>query len=295
MEWVFRQKANRAVSTSLTIRTVLQDARLPRIETRMLLAHALGHPRPAHAHAWLVAHDTDALSDAAANCFNELIERRLAGEPIAYLIGHREFYGRDFRCSAAALIPRPETELLIDLALKRLPSDFSGRILDVGTGTGCIAVTLALERPQAQVTALDVSANALPLARNNAAALGATNVRCVESNWFAALNAGDQFDLIVSNPPYIVPGDAHLSQGDLRFEPALALADAVDGLESYRQLIVGAQEHLCAGGLLIVEHGYDQGDTVPGLLRAAGFVEVTLHHDIAGLPRTTIASRASAA
>ncbi|WP_337786221.1 peptide chain release factor N(5)-glutamine methyltransferase [Casimicrobium huifangae] len=272
-----------------TIRDALPDNRLPRLETRMLLAHALGHARPANAHAWLVARDTETLPADATMHFNALIERRIAGEPIAYLIGHREFYGRDFACSPAALIPRPETELLIDLALAELPADFSGHILDVGTGTGCIAITLALERPQAHVTALDVSPDALALARANAAALGAGNVRCVESNWFAELDASAQFDLIVSNPPYIVPGDAHLTQGDLRFEPTVALADAVDGLESYRQLAIGAHRHLAPGGWLMVEHGYDQGESVPSLLRTAAFADVALHCDLAKLPRVTTA------
>lgn len=274
-----------------TIRDALNDSRLPRLETRMLLAHALGHARPAHAHAWLVARDTETLPADATARFNALIERRIAGEPIAYLIGHREFYGRDFACSPAALIPRPETELLIDLTLAELPADFSGHILDVGTGTGCIATTLALERPHAQVTALDVSPDALALARANAAALEANNLRCIESNWFAALNASAQFDLIVSNPPYIVPGDAHLTQGDLRFEPAVALADAVDGLHSYRQLAHGALHHLRPGGWLVAEHGYDQGDSVPALFRAAGLVNVSQHADLAGLPRVCCAQR----
>ena len=273
----------------LTVRQALDEARLSRLETRLLLAHALGHARPAHAHAWLLAHDADALTDAVARDFGALVERRLAGEPIAYLIGHREFYGRDYRCTPAALIPRPETELLVDRALAHLPTDFSGHILDVGTGTGCIAITLALERPHAHVTALDVSADALALARTNAAALGATNVHCLESHWFAALDARERFDLIVSNPPYIVPGDAHLTQGDLRFEPAVALTDAVDGLESYRQLAAGAHRHLAPGGRLIVEHGYDQGESVPTLLRAAAFTDVAMHRDLAALPRVTTA------
>lgn len=272
-----------------TIRDALNDSRLPRLETRMLLAHVLGHARPAHAHAWLLARDTEALPADATGRFNALIERRIAGEPIAYLIGHREFYGRDFACSPAALIPRPETELLIDLALAELPADFSGHILDVGTGTGCIAITLALELLHAQVTALDVSPGALALTRANASALGVGNVRCIESNWFAALDTSEQFDLIVSNPPYIVPGDAYLTQGDLRFEPAVALADAVDGLESYRQLATGAHRHLAPGGWLMVEHGYDQGESVPSLLRAAAFADVALHRDLAELPRVTTA------
>ena len=179
----------------------------------MLLAHALGHPRRRMPTRGSSRMSTDTL-DAAANCFNELIERRLAGEPSPYLIGHRaSSTGETFAARPAALIPRPETELLIDLALERLPSDFSGRILDVSTGTGCIAVTLALERPRTQITALDVSDQRASLAYNNAAALGATNDALRRKQLVRRPNAGDQFDLIVNQPPYIVPGDAHLSQG----------------------------------------------------------------------------------
>lgn len=275
----------------LTISDALRDARLPRLETRMLLAYALGHPRPAHAHAWLVARDTELLAPDANQRFDALVERRLAGEPVAYLIGTREFYGRDFRCSPAALIPRPETELLVDLTLERMPCDFDGHILDVGTGTGCIALTLALERPRTRVIALDVSASALALARQNAAALGAGNVSFIESRWFSAVDSDARFDIIVSNPPYVAPGDAHLSQGDLRFEPPVALADAVDGLQSYRELVRGAQRHLRPGGWLVVEHGYDQGETVPALFMSASLGEVQMQCDLAGQPRVTRARR----
>lgn len=274
---------------SMIIRDALRDLRLPRIEARMLLEHTLGLKDSPSAHAWLIAHDTDALPGDAAARFESLVVRRMAGEPVAYLVGEREFYGRAFRTTPAALIPRPETELLIDTALTALADDFAGRIIDVGTGSGCIAITLALERPRAQVIALDVSADALALACENAAVLGAATLRCLESNWFSVLDADDQFDLIVSNPPYIAPGDAHLSRGDLRFEPAIALADAVDGLESYRQLAQGAKQHLKPGGLLIVEHGFDQGESVPALFRAAGFADVELFPDLAGLPRVTCA------
>lgn len=273
----------------MIIRDALRDLRVPRIEARLLVEHALGLKDSATAHAWLIAHDTDALSDEIAARYESLVLRRMAGEPIAYLVGRREFYGRPFRTTPAALIPRPETELLIDIALSALPAEFSGAIVDVGTGTGCIAITLALERQQARVAALDVSADALALARENAKLLGASNVQFLESNWFSQVPAGASFDVIASNPPYIAPGDAHLSRGDLRFEPAIALADAVDGLESYRQLAQGAKRHLKPGGLLIVEHGFDQGESVPALFRDAGFVNVELFPDLAELPRVTCA------
>ena len=267
----------------MNIRTALADRRLPRIELRMLLGHIVQRE-----YAWLIAHDLDALDDSVAAQFESLVGHRIAGEPIAYLLGEREFYGRAFRCSPAALIPRPETELLVDTTLTRIAAGESADILDIGTGTGCIAVTLALERSRAAVTAIDFSPDALALASENAQRLGATNIDFIESNWFAALADDAQFDLIVSNPPYIVPGDAHLTQGDLRFEPAVALADAVDGLESYRQLLRGAVKHLHRGGWLVVEHGFDQGDSVPALFRAAGFAQVDMLRDLADLPRVTI-------
>ncbi len=271
----------------------LSAMNLPRNEARLLLAQVLRRD-----HAWLVAHDDYMLTSDELAQINALATRRAAGEPIAYILGERDFYGRTFRCSPAALIPRPETEWVIERALLRLPAGASQRaldqaslhILDVGTGTGCIAITLALERPTAIVTAIDISPDALALAQDNAQRLQA-NVTFIQSNWFAALPSDAQFDLILSNPPYIVPGDAHLTRGDLRFEPAVALADAVDGLESYRQLALGALRHLKPGGTLIVEHGYDQGESVPALLGAAGFAEVTMHRDLAGHPRITEARK----
>lgn len=280
----------------------LAASSLPRNEARVLLAHLLQRD-----HAWLVANDDYLLASDELAQLNALAARRTAGEPIAYLLGEREFYGRVFRCSPAALIPRPETELLIDQALALLPvrpelvegpdgnhrpafDQAPLRVLDVGTGTGCIAITIALERPTTIVTAIDISPDALALARDNAQRLNA-NVTFIQSNWLAALQPNAQFDLILSNPPYIVPGNAHLTQGDLRFEPAVALADAVDGLESYRQLALGALRHLKPVGALIVEHGYDQGESVPALLSAAGFADVAMHRDLAGHPRITEARR----
>lgn len=258
---------------------------LPRNETRILLAHVLHRE-----HAWLVAHDDYEFTLGEFAQINALTARRAAGEPIAYLVGERDFYGRTFRCTPAALIPRPETELLIDRALLHLPASAPLHILDVGTGTGCIAITIALERPNAMVAASDISPDALALAQDNARQLNA-NVTFMQSNWLSAIPLVMRFDVILSNPPYIVPGDPHLSQGDLRFEPAIALADAVDGLESYRQLARGAWHHLQAGGMLIVEHGYDQGESVPALLSAAGFADVAMHRDLAGHPRITEAHR----
>ena len=253
----------------------------PRSEIRMLLSHVL-----ARDHAWLIAHDDYEFTVDELEQINALTARRVAGEPVAYLLEERDFYARTFRCSPAALIPRPETELLIERALSHLPADSAFHILDVGTGTGCIAITVALERPNAIVTAIDISPDALALAQDNAQRLGA-NVAFVQSNWLAALPPNARFDLILSNPPYIAPGDAHLTQDDLCFEPAIALADAVDGLESYRQLALGALRHLKPGGTLILEHGYDQGESVLALLAAAGFTGVEMHRDLAGHPRIT--------
>ena len=281
----------------MTIRDFLRSlstTSLPRNEARLLIAHVLHRDQ-----AWLIAHDDHQLTVGELEHISALKARRSAGEPVAYLLGEREFYGRAFRCSPAALIPRPETELLIEYALSLIAvasaavgesADAPMQVLDVGTGTGCIAITLALERSNLIVTAVDISSDALALAKENAQRLQ-TNVTFIHSNWFAALPLNAQFDLILSNPPYIVPGDAHLTQGDLRFEPAVALADALDGLESYRQLALGAQRHLKPGGMLIVEHGYDQGESVPALLSTAGFEDIATHHDLAGHPRVTAARK----
>ncbi len=274
---------------------------LPRAELRLLLSHVLARDT-----AWLAAHDDYALTTVEENQLRVVAARRSAGEPIAYILGHREFYGRKFKCTPAALIPRPETELLVDLIREttseharfepgssrvngriRASSDTGWRVLDVGTGTGCVAITLALEFPLAKVKACDLSRDALALARENARALDAANVEFVESDWFSAIDGNEKFDLIVSNPPYIAPNDPHLFQGDLRFEPWLALRDRVDGLESYRELVKGAKKHLRDGGMLVVEHGYDQGESVPALFREAGFVDVEMIRDLAGQPRVT--------
>ncbi|MBI5937504.1 MAG: peptide chain release factor N(5)-glutamine methyltransferase [Betaproteobacteria bacterium] len=254
------------------------DRHEARIETAALAGHGFGVNR-----AWLIAHDRDELSPERLATLQALIERRRQGEPVAYIVGQREFYGREFKVGPGVLIPRPETEHLVEAALKRAPQN--ARVLDIGTGSGCIAITLKLERPDLAVTAVDLSAPALDIARANAAALDA-EVAFIASNLFAALD-DRQFDMIVSNPPYIPAADAHLTQGDLRFEPQNALASGPDGLDAIRLIVAQAKCHLAPGGWLLFEHGYDQGETVQGLLKTAGYAEVFLEQDLAGQPRVS--------
>jgi release factor-specific protein-(glutamine-N5) methyltransferase len=215
----------------------------------------------------------------------ELLDRRAAGEPVAYLLGEREFYGRRFGVSPAVLIPRPETELIVDLVKARRPGA-APAVLDLGTGSGALAVTLALEIPAARVTAVDLSPAALAVARGNAAALGA-QVSFVESDWFAAVGAA-RFDFIVSNPPYIVDDDPHLAEGDVRFEPRSALASGRSGLDDLTRIAAAAPAFLAPGGWLLMEHGYDQAAAVRALLAAAGFVAVESARDLAGIERVTL-------
>lgn len=253
-------------------------ARLPAVEARLLLAHTLERSV-----AWLIAHDDEVLAEEPLRRFASLVARRAAGEPVAYLIGRREFFGRDFAVSPAVLIPRPETELLVDIALAQL--SMGDRILDLGTGSGCIAITLALESPQARVSAVDASPAALELARGNAGRLGA-RVRFLHSDWFAAV-AGERFELIVANPPYIAITDAHLASGDLRHEPVAALAGGTDGLDAIRHIASTALHHLVPGGQLWLEHGYDQAVAVRALLAAAGLADIEQHPDLAGIIRVS--------
>jgi release factor glutamine methyltransferase len=248
------------------------------LENRILLCHALHLTR-----VGLITQSERALTETEAAALSALVERRRRGEPIAYIVGKREFFGLEFQVSDAVLIPRPDTELLVELALERLPA--RGRVLDMGTGSGAIAVALAHARPDAQVTALDVSEAALAVARANAAANGA-RVRFLHSDWFAAVGA-EQFDMIVSNPPYIRAGDEHLSRGDLRFEPVGALTDHADGLSALRTIVQGAPARLVAGGWLLMEHGYDQAAHVRALLAEAGYVDVASWCDLAGIERVS--------
>ena len=251
-----------------------------RLDARVLAAHVLGVDA-----AWLIAHDTDPLSGSHVAAFDALLAQRLEGVPIAYLVGTREFYGRPFLVSPDVLIPRPDTELLVERALACIPPDQAVAVLDLGTGSGCIAITLALERPLARVTAVDRSPAALAMAQRNAGILDG-RVEFLTSNWFAAL--GDRrFDLIVSNPPYIAAGDPHLARGDVRFEPLAALAAGRDGLDDLRRLTRAACAHLRPGGVLLLEHGYDQSDAVQALLRESGIRHPQSWADLSGILRVS--------
>lgn len=256
------------------------DKRVARLEARVLASHGWDVEN-----AWLITHDTDALSNSQIAAFQSLLSRRLEGQPIAYLIGKREFYGRPFHVSSDVLIPRPDTELLVELALAWLPPDQSLDVLDLGTGSGCIAVTLALERPHARVTAVDRSVDALSIALRNAETLNA-DVEFLASNWFSALGKR-RFDLVVSNPPYIAATNPHLMQGDLRFEPLAALAAGTDGLDDLRHLIQTAAMQIKPGGALLLEHGYDQADAVQALLRVNRISQPQTWADLAGNPRVS--------
>jgi release factor glutamine methyltransferase len=257
------------------------DKRGARLEARVLAAFAWDVSP-----AWLIAHDTDPVSVAHLAQFQSLLTRRLEGVPIAYLVGTREFYGRPFQVSPAVLIPRPDTELLVEAALRHLPEHSPCRILDLGTGSGAVAVTLALQRPMADVVAVDTSAKALEIAQANARRLGAENVHCVNGNWYAELGV-NKFDLIVSNPPYIAAADPHLDAGDLRFEPPQALASGDDGLRDLRIIVAGAPTHLAEHGWIFLEHGYDQAAAVIELLRQYGFEQICTLRDLAGLDRVS--------
>jgi release factor glutamine methyltransferase len=269
------------------LRQLLADAAtaLPGVEGRheaeLLLLHVLGKPR-----SWLFAHATDPVEAGEAAAFHALLARRVAGEPVAYLLGHRGFWTLDLAVSPATLIPRPETELLVELALARLPVDTALAVADLGTGSGAIALALASERPQADVTATDLSAAALDVARGNAARNGLARVRFVQGAWFAPLQ-GMRFDLIASNPPYIASNDPHLQQGDLRHEPATALASGIDGLDDIRLIVADAGAHLLPGGWLLIEHGWDQGAAIRALFEHAGFEQVHTERDLEQRDRVT--------
>lgn len=256
------------------------ENREARLEARVLAAFAWDVTP-----AWLIAHDTDPLSNMQFTAFTSLLTRRLAGEPIAYLTGTREFYGRSFEVSPDVLIPRPDTERLVELALARIPPDQAVTVLDLGTGSGCIAITLALERPHARVTAVDRSSAALAVAQRNAD-IHHAGVEFLTSDWFAALG-GRRFDLIVSNPPYIAAADPHLRRGDVRFEPLTALAAGQDGLDDLRRLTAAACAHLMPGGTLLLEHGYNQADAVQTLLRMNGIRHPQSWADLSGILRVS--------
>jgi release factor glutamine methyltransferase len=263
-----------------TVASVLSASGLPALEARVLLCHALGVKR-----AWLAAHDRDALADDAIGKAHSLFARRRTGEPVAYITGEREFYGRRFAVSPVVLIPRPETELLVETALEHLSHGCSA--LDLGTGSGAVAITLVLERPGVHVAACDISEEALTIARANGAALSA-RVEWLLSDWFSVL--GDRrFDVVVSNPPYIASADRHLQEGDLRFEPRPALEAGPTGLEAIERIAADARRHLRPGGWLAFEHGYDQGEACAALLSRLGYSDVEDRRDLAGQPRVSVA------
>jgi release factor glutamine methyltransferase len=264
----------------VTIGQLIAQSDLPALEARMLIEQVL-----AKASAWLIAHADEAVSSETGQAFAALAERRRQGEPIAYILGKREFYGLKFGVTRAVLIPRPETELLVELALARIASGAAPRVLDLGTGSGAIAVALAKLRPQARVTAVDVDYAALAVARANASR-HRVSVRFFCGDWFGALS-GETFDLIVSNPPYVAAEDPHLLTGDVRFEPQRALLGGADGLDCIRAVVAQAGAHLRPGAWLLFEHGYDQAEACRALLEAHGYREVQTWLDLAGIPRVS--------
>ena len=257
---------------------------LPAAEARLLLQHVTGATA-----AQVIAHPGRPLGPVDRLRFESLVERRARGEPIAYLVGWREFYGRRFAVGPEVLIPRPETEGLVEAALARMPAGQRLAIADLGTGSGCVAITLALERPRANVVAVDASGDALLIARRNAEALDCP-LELVESDWLSGLDAR-RFDLIVANPPYIAAADPHLAQGDLRFEPRHALTPGDDGLLALHTIIAQSARALKPGGWLLLEHGHDQAAEVRASLEAGGYLEVFSERDLAGIERVSGARR----
>lgn len=252
-----------------------------RLDAEMLVRHVSGATR-----AHTIAYPEQLLSEAACKLLGELVERRRRGEPVAYLVGSREFWSLDLIVSPATLIPRPETELLVERALTHVPVSAECSIADLGTGSGAIAIAIARERPMAHVVATDIAEATLAVARTNARRFGATNVRFQLSDWFAALG-GQRFDVIVSNPPYVRADDPHLLAGDVRFEPRAALDGGTDGLAAIAAIINGAKPHLTSSGRLLIEHGFDQASEVQDLLAKGKFRHIVTHKDLAGRDRVT--------
>ncbi len=250
------------------------------IDARMLLQHVLRVN-----HAFLLTHPEEPLSAALVEKFTTLVLQRVSGMPVAYLTGERAFYDQIFRVTPAVLVPRPETELLVDLVLETITADRSCNVLDLGTGSGAIAITIARHRPRANVIAVDLSNDAISVAQWNVQNLGVDNVRLVQGSWYEPLGTDEKFDVIVSNPPYVAERDPHLQQGDLRFEPAIALSADENGLACIRHIIATAPAYLVDGGRLLIEHGYDQSATCQLLAAHAGFEHIQVHKDLAGIER----------
>ena len=271
-----------AVEAVWTIGALLRESALPRPEAEILLGSALDYGR-----SRLIAHPEQPVDASKSRLARAWFSRRRSGEPVAYITGWREFYGIALHVSPDVLIPRPQTELLVDLALERLRPGCPARVLELGTGSGAICVALASQRPDLTITATDISEAALVVARRNAQE-HAVEIDFVQSDWLESI--GDSFDLILANPPYVAAGDPHLERGDLRFEPRLALVGGDDGLDCIRRIATDARERLRPGGRLFVEHGYDQGELCAGLLRRLDFAEVDDFQDLAGMPRVCVAA-----
>ena len=270
----------------VTVRRAIVQAGLAPIDAQVLLAFVLRRDR-----AWLAAHATDVLAPADAEAFARLARRRRDGEPVAYLTGWREFWGLSLTVDPAVLIPRPETETLVECVLSKLPQGRDVRVLDLGTGTGAIALALAHERPRARIVATDTSESALSVARDNARRLALASIEFIRGSWFDAVPAGDRYDVIASNPPYVAAGDANLGEGDVRFEPAGALVSGTDGLDALRAIIGSAPSYLPTGGWLVVEHGFDQSEAVRALFADVGFTALESHRDLCGIPRVAAGRR----
>jgi release factor glutamine methyltransferase len=270
-----------ARDTAQLAAALMLEATTARIEVQCLLQQVLQVQR-----VYLLAHPERVLTTAEFGHYTALLQRRLQGEPIAYILGEREFFGINLKVTPATLIPRPDTELLVELALQRIRPNTPISVLDLGTGSGAIALAIAHHCPQAEVLACDASVAALAVAQENARSLALTNVNFVHSNWYSSL--GEQrFALIVSNPPYIAAGDPHLLQGDVRFEPDSALSSGIDGLDDIRHIIAQAHHHLAPGGCLLLEHGYDQAERVRGLFQHADCIEVFSAKDLSGIERVS--------
>jgi release factor glutamine methyltransferase len=265
----------------MTIAQALAEAArqgLARLDAQLLLLQSLG--RPQGDRAWLISHDGDALAPPTLSTFEQLCRRRMAGEPVAYLVGHKEFFGLDLLVDARVLVPRPDTEVLVEWALAVLSDRSAPKVIDLGSGSGAIALAIKHVRPDAGVTAVDASEDALQVTRANAARLG-IGIDCARGHWLGTVS--QRFDLIVSNPPYVAQDDPHLEA--LGHEPRMALASGRDGLDDIRQIVAQAPSHLEPGGWLLLEHGWDQAAAVRALLDEAGFAQVSSRRDLAGIER----------
>ena len=277
-------------NTASPIKNALRDARIKleessdsaQLEAEILLAHTLECDR-----TYLRTWPEKSLTSEQLTQFQQFITRRCAGEPIAYITGQREFWDMTLRVSRDTLIPRPETEHLVELALEKIPLEAQWQIADLGTGCGAIALAIARERPHCKIFAADSSVAALAIAENNARQLNIKNITFVEGHWFKPVS-DQQFEMIVSNPPYIHPDDDHLSQGDLRFEPVQALRSNPDGLADIKTITESARNHLASPGWLILEHGYDQGLAVKETLETLGYSQISTREDLAKNERLTI-------